>query len=73
MVRTLELAIGKASKLSEAAQEQLGHELLERIEALEQLRTAIEVGARELDAGLGEALDIEEVIQQAHREHAGKS
>ena len=73
MVRTLEIAISKASNLSEAAQEQLGRELLERIETLEQLRSEIEIGIRELDAGLGEDLDIEGVIRKAHQEHAGKA
>jgi phage shock protein A len=73
MVRTLEIAISKASNLPEAAQDQLARELLERIESLEQLRSEIEVGIRELDAGLGEELDIEEVIGQAHREHAKKA
>jgi hypothetical protein len=73
MVKTLEIAISKVSNLSEAAQEQLGRELLERIETLEQLRNEIEVGIRELDAGLGEELDIDKVIEQAHRDHAGKT
>jgi hypothetical protein len=73
MVRTLEIAISKVSNLSEAAQEQLGRELLERIETLEQLRNEIEVGIRELDAGLGEELDIDKVIEQAHRDHAKKT
>jgi len=73
MVKTLEIAISKVSNLSEAAQEQLGRELLERIETLEQLRNEIEVGIRELDAGLGEELDIDNVIEQAHRDHAGKT
>jgi hypothetical protein len=73
MVRTLEIAISKVSNLSEAAQEQLGRELLERIETLEQLRNETEVGIRELDAGLGEELDIDKVIEQAHRDHARKT
>jgi hypothetical protein len=73
MVKTLELAITKASNLSEAAQEQLGRELLERIETLEQLRAEIDIGVRELDAGLGEELDIEDAIRQAHEEHANKA
>jgi hypothetical protein len=34
MVKTLELALTRAASLPEAAQEQLGRELLERIEAL---------------------------------------
>jgi len=60
----------KAAGLPEAAQEQLGRELLERIEMLTQLRADIDVGIRELDAGLGEELDIEEFIEQLHAEHA---
>ena len=70
MVKTLELAITKAASLPEAAQEQLGRELLERIETLAELRAEIEIGIRELDAGLGEELDIEDVIRQARAEHA---
>jgi hypothetical protein len=70
MVKTLEIAISKVSALPEAAQEQLGRELLERIETLAQLRAEVELGIRELDAGKGEALDIEDVIRQAREEHA---
>ena len=68
--KTLELAIGKATALPEAAQEQIGLELLERIDALSELRSAVEVGVRELDAGKGETLDIEEVIGEARAQHA---
>jgi hypothetical protein len=70
MVRTLEIAISKAAELPEAAQEQLGREMLERIDALAELRAAIEVGVSQLDAGEAKELDIEEVIRQARREHA---
>jgi hypothetical protein len=73
MVKTLELAISKAANLSEAAQEQLGRELLERIDALGELRTEIEIGLRELDAGLGEELDIEALIREARDEYARKA
>ena len=73
MVKTLEIAISKVAALPEAAQEQLGRELLERIETLEQLRGEIEVGIRELDAGLGEELDIDDVLRQAHKAHAKKA
>ena len=69
MVKTLELAIAKAASLPEAAQEQLGRELLDRIASLAELRAEIEIGIRELDAGLGEELDIEAVIRQARAEH----
>jgi hypothetical protein len=51
MVKALELAIAKAAGLPEAAQEQLGRDLLERIDALSSLRADIQVGLDELDAG----------------------
>ena len=70
MGTALKLAMTKAAVLPEAAQEQLGRELLERIEALTQLRAEIDVGIRELDAGLGEELDVEKLIEQLHDEHA---
>jgi hypothetical protein len=72
MVKTLELALAKATALPEAAQEQLGRELLERIETLDGLRREIEIGIQELDAGLGEELDVDQVIKQAREEHADK-
>ncbi len=71
MVKTLEIALSKAAALPEAAQEQLGRELLDRIELLESLRTQIEAGVAELDAGLGEQLDVDELIQQLNAAHAG--
>lgn len=68
MVKTLELAISKAATLPAAAQEQLGRELLERIDALARLRAEVEIGIRQLDAGMGKELDIEDVIRQARKE-----
>ena len=59
----------KAAALPEPAQEQLGRELLERIDMLSRLRSDIEVGLRELDAGLGTEIDMTEVIRQARSEH----
>src|SRR6266567_2815846 len=63
MMKTWELAITKAAELPEAAQEQIGRELLERIDTIAELRAAIEVGVRELDAGIGRALDMDELIK----------
>jgi hypothetical protein len=71
MVKTLELAISKAAALPEAAQEQIGRELLESIDRLTELRREINIGIRDLDEGKGEALDIEDVIRQARKEHGG--
>ena len=45
--------------------------MLERIEHMNELRAAIDIGVRELDAGIGEELDIENLIGQLHREHGG--
>jgi hypothetical protein len=69
MVKTLELAISKAAELPEEAQERLGRELLERIDALARLRAEIEVGLQQLDDGLGRELDIEDVIRRAREQH----
>jgi hypothetical protein len=73
MVKTLELAMSKAATLPEAAQEQLGRELLEHIETLTELRAEIEIGIKELDAGKGEELDIEDVIREARNEHGRRA
>jgi hypothetical protein len=72
MVKALELAISKAAELPEEAQEALGREMLRRIEALDALPAEIDIGIRELDAGLGRELDIEELLNQLHEEHASK-
>ncbi len=61
MTSTLRLAMEKAAQLPEAAQEQIGLELLDRIAALEELRAEIQIGIDQLDAGLGEPLDVEDV------------
>ena len=71
MVRTLEIAVSKAAELPEAVQEQLGLEILEWIDAIGDLRVAIEVGVRQLDAGEGKELDIEATIRRARDFSAG--
>ncbi len=73
MTKTWEIAISKIAALPEPAQEQLGRELLDRIETLKNLRSEIDVGIRELEAGLGEELDIDALLRQLHDEHAAKN
>jgi hypothetical protein len=68
MVKSLELALARAAALPEAPQEQIGRELLERIDAFAALRAEIQVGLRELDRGEGAELDIEEFINQLREE-----
>ena len=72
MVKALQLAMMRAAALPEAAQEELGRELLERIAWFNELRAAVEVGVNELDAGLGEELDIEELISEFNEENGGR-
>ena len=65
MAKAFDLAIAKAADLPEGVQEQLGLDLLERIDALSSLRADIQAGLDELDAGKGEPLDIDQLIRQA--------
>jgi len=67
--KTLELAMTKVATLPDAAQEQIGREVLERVEMLAELRAQLEIGIQQLDAGRGEELDIDEVIKEARAEH----
>ena len=70
MVKTLELAIEKAAALPEAAQEELGRELLRQIDALNALRAEVDIGLAELDAGLGREIDFEALLTELRDEHA---
>jgi len=73
MARALELAIAKLAGLSDEQQEWFGRELLEQVEAMSRLRADIEIGLRELDAGRGQELDIEEVLRKVRPGHIGRS
>lgn len=68
MVKTLELALAKVAKLPEATQERIGRELIERVDALTDLRSELEIGIAEPDKGQGTELDIEEFIAELRRE-----
>jgi hypothetical protein len=72
MVKTLELVIAKATALSEPAQDELGRLMLRCIERLEALQAEIDVGIRQLDAGLGRELDIDEFMKELRERHASK-
>ena len=72
MVKTLERAFAEVATLPEAAQEEIGRQLLAHLEKLRALHASLEQAARELDAGEGRELDIEEFLTEMHRQH-GKS
>jgi hypothetical protein len=61
--------MSKASALPAAAQEKIGRDVLESVETLARLRAEVEIGVRELDAGLGEELQMLDVIKQARKEY----
>ena len=69
MTRTLEKAVAEAANLPEAAQEQIGRDLLAHVRKLRRLRADINKGLRSLDAGKGRELDIEEVLRRARSKH----
>jgi hypothetical protein len=65
----LDIAISKAQALPEAAQEQIGRDVLLRIEKLEQLRADLQIGIDELDAGKGTVIDMADVKARARGDH----
>lgn len=72
MTSTLALAMKKAAELPEAAQEQIGLAILDRMARMAELRAEIDTGRRELDAGLGRAIDIEDVIRRGYERLASR-
>jgi Arc/MetJ-type ribon-helix-helix transcriptional regulator len=68
MVKMLELALAKVASLPEATQEQIGRELMERVDALTRMRAEMEAGIAELNRGEGTELDIEDFIAELRRE-----
>ena len=65
MVKTLELAFSKAAALPDAAQELIGREVIDYVDKLNALRADLEIGIRQLDAGEGRELDIEDLLRRA--------
>ena len=69
---TLQLAISKAQNLPEAAQEELGRDVLLRIKELEELRAKIRIGVEDLDAGKSSPLDMRQIKAEARRQYAAR-
>ena len=67
---TLQLAMYKAQNMPEAAQEEIGQDVLLRIQELEELRAKIRVGVAALDAGKGGPLDMRQIKAEARRQYA---
>jgi hypothetical protein len=69
MTRILRDAIAKVEALPEFAQDRIARELIDYLDKLNALRAEVEVGIRQLDAGEGRELDIEDVIRRAREEY----
>jgi hypothetical protein len=69
MVKTLEMAIAKVSALPVADQEEIGRRLLSHVEKLRALRVDIDKGLRQLDAGEGTPLDLDQFLRERHTRH----
>ena len=72
MSTTLDLAFSKAAALPEAARERIARELLERIDTLSRLRAEVDFGLAELDRGLGNPINIEDLISSARADNASR-
>jgi hypothetical protein len=73
MTRVLRDAIAKVEALPEAEQDRIARELIDYLDKLKALRAEVEIGIRQLDAGEGRDLNIEDVINQAREEHGRES
>jgi hypothetical protein len=73
MKTAFEVAVRKAKELPAETREQIGRDVLLRIEKLERLRADLQIGIDQLDAGQGSAIDITDIIIRAHRQHGPKT
>lgn len=71
MVRTLEQAMAQISRLPDSDQEQIGRKLLSHIEKLNALRAEIDKGIHSLDAGKGNALNMEDLLRAKNSGRGG--
>jgi len=71
MTKVLREAIAKVEALPEAAQEQIARGLIDYVDKLNALRAEVEIGIRQLDAGEGRELDIDQFLRRMHERHQG--
>ena len=72
MEKTFASATREVAKLPKETQAEFGRDLIDRVAAWHQLREKIAEGIRELDAGLGQPLDIKKFMKELRRRHARK-
>jgi len=69
MTKVLREAIAKVEALPEAEQDRIARELIDYLDKLSTLRSDLEVGIRQLDAGEGRELDINGFLQEMSAQH----
>jgi signal transduction histidine kinase len=69
MTRVLREAIAKVEALPEAEQDRIARELIDYLDKLSALRADLETGIRQLDAGEGRELNIEDFLRDMHAQH----
>ena len=69
MVKTLERALAEVATLPEAAQEQIGQELLAHLAKIRALQSDLEEGIASLESGNARALEVKDVLARARERH----
>lgn len=72
MVKILEQALAEVATLPDAAQEEVGRQILAHVEKLRRLRADIEDGICSLDAGEGRSIDMAEFTARMKKKYASK-
>ena len=69
MTRVLREAIAKVEALPEADQDRIARQLIEYLDKLNALREDVQKGIRQLDAGEGRELNIEEFLREMRAQY----
>src|SRR5882762_4573787 len=69
MTKVLKDALAEVERLPRSDQENIGRQVLHHVEKLRLLRDDIDAGIQSLDAGMGEELDMRDVLSRARAGH----
>ncbi len=63
---SLQTVLSEAEHLPQYVQDQLGRDLMERIERVRILQDKMDLATQSLDEDLGHTVDIDDIIERAH-------